>query len=157
MKRYQMYIGGEWVDATSGETTTVIDPSTEAAIATVPRAGRADVDRAVGAARAAFDGWASTSPAGRAALLWKLADVLEARAAEIATLESQNAGKPIKLAQDGDIPFGIDNLRYFAGAARRLEGQSASEYSGAHTSIVRREPNALILEIGSGDYRFSVR
>jgi betaine-aldehyde dehydrogenase len=154
MERYQMYIGGEWVDAAGGETATVIDPSTEAAIATVPRAGRADVDRAVRAARAAFDGWASTSPGGRAALLWKLADVLEARAAAIAALESQNAGKPIKLAQDGDIPFGIDNLRYFAGAARRLEGQSASEYSGTHTSIIRREPVGVVASIAPWNYPF---
>lgn len=154
MTRYQMFIGGEWVDAAGGATTAVIDPSTEETIGTVPQAGRKDVDRAVAAARAAFEGWAGTTPGGRAALLWKMADLLEARAEQIAALESRNAGKPIKLAQDGDIPFGIDNLRYFAGAARRLEGQSASEYSSAHTSIIRREPVGVVASIAPWNYPF---
>ena len=154
MTRYQMYIGGQWVDAAGGQTTAVIDPSSEETIATVPLAGPKDVDRAVTAARDAFEGWAGMSPGGRAALLWKMADLLEARAEQIAALESRNAGKPIKLAQDSDIPFGIDNIRYFAGAARRLEGQSASEYSSAHTSIVRREPIGVVASIAPWNYPF---
>ncbi len=154
MTQYRMFINGAWVDAAGGETTRVIDPSTEETIATVPEAGRADVDRAVGGARDAFEGWATTSPGARAAVLWKMADLLETRAGEIAALESRNAGKPIKLAADGDIPFGIDNLRYFAGAARRLEGQSASEYSSAHTSIIRREPVGVVGSIAPWNYPF---
>jgi betaine-aldehyde dehydrogenase len=154
VKRYQMLIGGQWVDAASGRTTSVVDPSTEEPIATVPQAGPHDVDRAVAAARDAFPAWAATSPGGRAALLWKLADLLEAQAGEIAALESRNAGKPIKLAADSDVPFGIDNLRYFAGAARRLEGQSASEYSPAHTSIIRREPVGVVASIAPWNYPF---
>ncbi len=154
MTRYQMYIGGQWVDAAGGQTTAVVDPSTEEVIAVVPQAGATDVDRAVAAARDAFPGWAGTSPGGRAALLWKLADLLEARAEQIAALESRNAGKPIKLATDSDVPFGIDNLRYFAGAARRLEGQSASEYSSAHTSIIRREPVGVVASIAPWNYPF---
>lgn len=154
MDRYQMFIGGTWGDAAGGETTPVIDPSTEETIATVPRAAAVDVDRAVAAARDAFDGWASTSPGARAALLWKMADLLESRAEALAALESRNAGKPIKLAQDSDIPFGIDNLRYFAAAARRLEGQSAAEYSGAHTSIIRREPVGVVASIVPWNYPF---
>jgi len=154
MTRCKMYIGGQWVDAASGQTTAVIDPSTEETIATVPLAGPKDVDRAVAAARDAFEGWAGMSPGGRAALLWKMADLLEARAEQIAALESRNAGKPIKLAQDSDIPFAIDNIRYFAGAARRLEGQSASEYSSAHTSIIRREPIGVVASIAPWNYPF---
>ncbi len=156
MTRYQMYIGGQWVDAAGGQTTAVVDPSTEEVIAVVPQAGARDVDRAVAAARDAFPGWAGTSPGGRAALLWKLADLLEARAEGIAALESRNAGKPIKLAMDSDVPFGIDNLRYFAGAARRLEGQGASEYSSAHTSIIRREPIGVVASIAPWNYPFMV-
>ena len=154
MTRCKMYIGGQWVDAASGQTTAVIDPSTEETIATVPLAGPKDVDRAVAAARDAFEGWAGMNPGGRAALLWKMADLLEARAEQIAALESRNAGKPIKLAQDSDIPFAIDNIRYFAGAARRLEGQSASEYSSAHTSIIRREPVGVVASIAPWNYPF---
>ena len=154
MTRCKMYIGGQWVDAASGQTTAVIDPSSEETIATVPLAGPKDVDRAVAAARDAFEGWAGMSPGGRAALLWKMADLLEARAEQIAALESRNAGKPIKLAQDSDIPFAIDNIRYFAGAARRLEGQSASEYSSAHTSIIRREPVGVVASIAPWNYPF---
>jgi betaine-aldehyde dehydrogenase len=149
-----MFIGGHWVDAAGGRTTPVLDPSTEEPIATVPQAGPQDVDRAVAAAQDAFPGWAATSPGGRAALLWKLADLLEAQAGEIAALESRNAGKPIKLAADSDVPFGIDNLRYFAGAARRLEGQGASEYSPAHTSIIRREPLGVVASIAPWNYPF---
>lgn len=154
MTRYQMFVGGEWADAASGQTAEVIDPSTEEAIASVPRAGHADVERAVAAARGAFDAWAGLSPGGRAALLWKTADLLEARAGEIATLESRNAGKPIKLAQDSDIPFAIDNVRYFAGIARRLEGQGAAEYSSSHTSIIRREPVGVVASISPWNYPF---
>jgi len=150
----QMFIGGKWVDAADGKTTKVIDPSTEEPIGTVPIAGPEDVDRAVAAAREAFEAWSAASPGTRATVLWRMADLLEARAEQISTLESRNAGKPIKLAQDSDIPFGIDNLRYFAGAARRLEGQSASEYSSAHTSIVRREPIGVVGSIAPWNYPF---
>src|SRR2546426_402828 len=152
MEKYQMFIGGRWVNAASEETTQVIDPSTEEDIATVPRAGAEDVNRAAAAAKDAFEAWSRTTPSARASYLWKTADLLESRAGEIAALESRNTGKPVKLAADSDIPFSLDNLRYFAGAARHLEGQGASEYSSLHTSIIRREPLGVVASIAPWNY-----
>ena len=154
MEKYQMFIGGRWVNAASEETTQVIDPSTEEDIATVPRAGAEDVNRAAAAAKDAFEAWSRTTPSARASYLWKTADLLESRAGEIAALESRNTGKPVKLAADSDIPFSLDNLRYFAGAARHLEGQGASEYSSLHTSIIRREPLGVVASIAPWNYPF---
>ena len=154
MMRYEMFIGGAWVEAAAEARTNVIDPSTEEVIASVPTAGKEDVNRAVAAAQRAFADWSQRSPGERAAFLWKMADALEGRAEEISRVESRNAGKPIKLAQDGDVPFALDNLRYFAGAARRLEGQGAAEYSTAHTSIIRREPLGVVASISPWNYPF---
>lgn len=154
MQRHQMFIGGRWVDAAGEATAQIIDPSTEEGIATVPKAGPEDARRAVAEARAAFEDWSKTTPSARASHLWKMADLLESRAGEIAAMESRNAGKPIKLTADSDVPFSIDNLRYFAGAARHLEGQGASEYSSLHTSIIRREPLGVVASIAPWNYPF---
>jgi 1-pyrroline dehydrogenase len=140
---YQAFIGGGWVDAASGETMEVINPATGETIAEVPRSGAEDVDRAVAAAKAALGDWLDATPADRSTLLHTLADVIEENAEELAQLESQNVGKPIGAARE-EMPFAADNLRFFAGAARNLEGRSAGEYIKGYTSIIRREPLGIV-------------
>src|SRR6476469_4703919 len=154
METHQLFINGEWVAPASGESMAVLNPATEEPLARVAAAGAADVDRAVQAARNAFESgvWSEISAGERAAALYKLADRLEAATAELAALESQNAGKPIKLARDSDVWFLIDNVRFFAGAARHLEGRGAGEYNGAHMSIIRREPLGVVGSITPWNY-----
>src|SRR5260221_10275477 len=115
-----------------------------------------DVERAVAAAREAFDDgrWSGLTHGTRASILEKLATTIEAHAAELAELESQDTGKPIKLGRDSDLPFSIDNLHFFAGAARQLAGTAASEYSGGHTSIIRREPIGVVASLAPWNYPF---
>ena len=122
MSEYKLLINGELVDSSSGKTVDDIGPASGQSIAQVPESSVEDVNRAVNAARAAFDDgrWSGLAHGARAAILEKLATLLEAHAGELAELESQDAGKPIKLARDSDIPFAIDNLHFFAGAARHL-------------------------------------
>jgi 1-pyrroline dehydrogenase len=141
--RYEMFVGGERVGAAEGETEVVIDPSTGAGIAEVPKAGARDVDLAVAAAERAFDGWAETTPAERAAALLKLADRLEEEIETFAQLESANAGKPIKDARE-EIPFAVDCMRFFAGAARTMEGRAGGEYLKGYTSMIRRDPIGVV-------------
>src|SRR5712691_8876588 len=140
---YKTFIGGDWADAASGETMDVINPATGETIAEVPRCGAEDVDRAVGAASTALPAWLDATPKERSELLHKLADVLDANAEELAQLESLNVGKPLMASRD-EMPFSADNLRFFAGAARHLEGQSAGEYITGYTSIIRREPLGIV-------------
>jgi betaine-aldehyde dehydrogenase len=141
-----MYVGGKWVDSESGETFDVINPATERLLGSVPKGSRADAGAAIDAARAAFDNgiWSGKTPADRCSLLWKLADLVEKNADHLAEVESKNVGKTIKYSRDSDLPFIIDNLRFFAGCARMLEGKSAAEYSGLGTSIIRREPLGVV-------------
>jgi betaine-aldehyde dehydrogenase/aminobutyraldehyde dehydrogenase len=138
-----MYIDGEQVGGADGATEPVLNPATGAQIAAVPLGGADDVQRAVDAAERAFDTWSATTPSARAALLLQLADRLEDHAEEFAQLESVNVGKPITVARE-EIPFGVDNMRFFAGAARVLEGRAAGEYSATHTSIIRRDPLGVV-------------
>src|SRR5262249_15779028 len=122
------------------------------AIAEAPLSTAADVDRAVAAAKAAFDGWSTTTPGERALAMLKLADAIEEHAEELAELEADNAGKPINAFRDDGIPFMVDNLRLFGGAARCLEGKSAGEYVSGYTSIIRREPVGVIGQIAPWNY-----
>src|SRR6201987_5891925 len=140
---YKAFIGGEWADAASGQTMEVINPATGETIAEVPRCGAEDVDRAVEAAARALPAWLDATPKDRSELLHKLADVLEENAEELAQLESRNVGKPLMASRD-EMPFSADNLRFFAGAARNLEGKSAGEYIAGYTSIIRREPLGIV-------------
>ena len=144
-------VGGEWVDALDGQTMEVVNPSTGEVIAEVPRCSEADVDRAVEAARKAWDEWKDKTPKDRMELLLELADVMEEHADELWQLESQNVGKPASIAVD-EIPFSVDNLRFFAGAARNLEGKSAAEYVAGYTSIIRREPLGIVAGITPWNY-----
>jgi betaine-aldehyde dehydrogenase len=149
----QNFIDGEFVAAAEGATDAVVNPATGEEIAQVASSTQADVDRAVKAARAAFDaGWSTATPGERSLALLKIADAIEERADEIAQLEAANAGKPINAFRDDEIPFMVDNLRYFAGAARNLEGKAAGEYVEGYTSFVRREAVGVVGQIAPWNY-----
>jgi betaine-aldehyde dehydrogenase len=148
----QNYIDGEFVDSAEGETEPILNPATGAVIAQAPLSTATDVDRAAKAARAAFDGWAGSTPGERALALLRLADAIEEHADEISELEAANAGKPIAAFRDDEIPFMVDNLRFFAGAGRNLEGRAAGEYLSGYTSIIRREPIGVVGQIAPWNY-----
>ncbi|TQS41734.1 gamma-aminobutyraldehyde dehydrogenase [Cryptosporangium phraense] len=146
------YIAGQRARGTSGTPYDVIDPSTGETLESVELAGPADVDRAVAAATAAFDEWSRATPAERSGVLTKLASLLEADAEAIAETESRQAGKPIRLSTEFDVPGTIDNTAFFAGAARELAGKAAAEYSADHTSMVRREPIGVVGSVAPWNY-----
>jgi betaine-aldehyde dehydrogenase len=148
----QNFIDGEFVDPVDGQTEPVLNPATGEAIAQAPLSSAEDVERAVQAARRAFPGWSTSTPGERALALLKLADAIEEHADELSELESDNAGKPINAFHDDEIPFMVDNLRFFAGAARTLEGRSSGEYVSGYTSIIRREPVGVIGQITPWNY-----
>jgi betaine-aldehyde dehydrogenase/aminobutyraldehyde dehydrogenase len=147
----KQFIGGEWVESSSGETMEVLNPATGEVIAEVPRGTAEDVERAVAAAQKAWEEWRFKTPKDRMELLLKLADVIDENAEELARLESQNVGKPMAIARD-EMPFSADNLRFFAGAARNLEGKSAAEYVEGYTSLIRREPLGIVAGITPWNY-----
>jgi betaine-aldehyde dehydrogenase len=150
---FKNFIDGESVDAAEGRTDPVVNPATGEEIAQAPSSTQADVDRAVKAARAAFEGgWATSTPAERSLAILKLADALEERADEIAELESANAGKPIEAFKADEVPALVDNLRFFAGAARCMEGKATGEYLEGYTSMIRREPVGVIGQIAPWNY-----
>ena len=148
----QNFIDGKFVDPADGQTEPVLNPANGEAIAHAPLSSAEDVNRAVAAARRAFDGWSTTTPGERALAMLKLADAIEEHADEISELESDNAGKPINAFRDDEIPFMVDNLRFFAGAARCLEGRAAGEYMAGYTSIIRREAVGVIGQIAPWNY-----
>jgi aminobutyraldehyde dehydrogenase len=150
-ERYQMFIGGRKVDAAEGETEPIINPATGEVIAHVPQGSAQDVDRAVTAAEEAFEGWARFTPGERAMPLLRLADRIEEHAEELARLESQNVGKPMKIVRD-EMTFAADNMRFFAGAARTLEGRAAGEYLQGYTSMIRRDPLGVVGAIAPWNY-----
>src|SRR5436305_2830336 len=143
---YQVFIGGEFVDSASGETMEVIAPATGEVVASVPRCSAEDVGRAVAAAREAWPAWSEKTPKDRSELLHRMADVMDEHAEELAQLESLNVGKPLMASRD-EMPFSADNIRFFAGAARVLEGKSAGEYIEGYTSLIRREPLGIVAGI----------
>src|SRR6188472_212247 len=145
------FVGGKWVDAVEGGTMEVLNPATGETIAEVPRGTQADVDRAVEAAKQALPEWLETTPGERAEALLKLADAIDAHTEELAELESQNVGKPLGYARD-EMPVSADNIRFFAGAARVLEGKSAGEYMRGYTSMIRREPLGIVGGIAPWNY-----
>jgi len=151
VSKHQNFVGGEWVDAAGGETMEVVNPATGETIAEVPRASAEDVDRAVQAAKKALPEWLETTPGERAEMLLKLADALDEHADELAEIESRNVGKPLSYAKD-ELPVCSDNIRFFAGAARVLEGKSAGEYMRGYTSWLRREPIGIVGGIAPWNY-----
>jgi len=152
VKTLSNFIDGEFAEPLAGDTEPIVNPATGATIAYAPRSSAADVDRAVSAARAAFDGWSVTTPGERALALLRLADAIEEHADELAELESDNAGKPLQAVKDDEMPFMVDNLRFFAGAARCMEGKPAGEYLEGYTSIIRREPIGVVGQIAPWNY-----
>ena len=148
---YKNFVGGEWVDAVEGATMDVLNPATGEKIAEVPRGTQADVDRAVEAAKKALPEWLDSTPGERMEVLLKLADLLEENGDELERLESLNTGKPMAVVRE-ETPVSADNLRFFAGAARLLEGKSAGEYMKGYTSMVRREPLGIVGGITPWNY-----
>jgi betaine-aldehyde dehydrogenase len=148
----QNVINGEYVDSADGRTAPLVNPSTEEEFAEAPVSGHEDVDRAVRAAENAFETWRDSTPSERQLALLKLADALEQRADEFVRVESENTGKPIGLTASEEIPPSVDQLRFFAGAARVLEGKSAGEYLAGHTSFVRREPIGVVAQVTPWNY-----
>jgi betaine-aldehyde dehydrogenase len=138
------FINGTVRDSVSGQRADIIDPSNGSTVATVTLADSDDVKLAVQAARDAFPSWSGATPGERSNLLTRFASVLEGRAEEIAQLESRQAGKPIRLTREFDVPGTIDNVAFFAGAARNLEGKATGEYSADHTSSIRREAIGVV-------------
>ncbi len=148
----QNLVGGTASDAADGATIDLVDPSTGEVFATSPRSGAADVDAACQAAAQAFDSWRDTTPGERQKALLKLADLVEEHADELVALESENTGKPIGLTSDEEIPPMVDQIRFFAGAARVLDGLSAGEYMAGHTSWIRREPVGVCAQVTPWNY-----
>jgi betaine-aldehyde dehydrogenase len=140
MRTLSNFIGGEYVDAEDGPLAPLINPSTGEPFAEAPVSGAADVDRALKVAAEAFTSWRRTTPSERSLALIRIADAIEARAEDIVRAESENTGKPFGLTMDEEIPPAVDQIRFFAGAARHLQGLSAGEYMAGHTSFIRREP-----------------
>ncbi|MFJ5550417.1 gamma-aminobutyraldehyde dehydrogenase [Streptomyces sp. NPDC093225] len=152
LRRLRNYIGGEFRDAADGRTTEVVNPATGEVYATAPLSGQADVDAAMAAAEAAFPGWRDTTPSERQKALLKIADAIEARADELVAAESENTGKPLGLTASEELPPMVDQIRFFAGAARMLEGRSAGEYMDGMTSIIRREPVGVCAQVAPWNY-----
>jgi aminobutyraldehyde dehydrogenase len=151
VSQHKNFVGGEWIDSAGGETMEVVNPSTGEVIAEVARSTAEDADRAVQAAKTALAEWLETTPGERAELLFKLADLIDENADELAALESKNVGKPLSYAKD-ELPVAADNIRFFAGAARVLEGRAAGEYMRGYTSMLRREPIGVVAGIAPWNY-----
>jgi len=151
VSQHKNFVGGEWVDAIEGGTMEVLNPATGEVIAEVPSGTQADVDRAVEAAKKALPEWLETTPQERSEALLKLAAAIDDNTEELAELESQNVGKPLGYARD-EMPVSADNIRFFAGAARVLEGKSAGEYMKGYTSMIRREPLGIVGGIAPWNY-----
>ncbi|HQV95688.1 MAG TPA: gamma-aminobutyraldehyde dehydrogenase [Anaerolineales bacterium] len=154
---HKLWIDGKWEDTKGGKMMSIEDPTTGKEIAQVVDASREDVDRAVQAAKRAFyDGrWSKKTPSERSKILWKLADVIEANSEAIAKLESENTGKPYAyVSLGGDIPFAVDNLRFFASAARDTHGSHAGEFMTGYTSMYRREPVGVVGQVAPWNYPF---
>ena len=146
------FINGEWVPAADGRTLDVTNPATGQVYLNSPLSGAEDVDRAYRAAATAFESWRKSTPAERQLALLRFADAIEARAEELIAVESENTGKPLGLTRSEEVPPMVDQLRFFAGAARVLEGKSAGEYLTGHTSYVRREPVGVCGQVASWNY-----
>jgi 1-pyrroline dehydrogenase len=153
LKRHQLFIGGKWADSSGGDDQEIINPATGKVFAHVPKGTAEDVDRAVAAAKKAYDEvWFDTTPRERSEMLLKLADTILEHGKELAALESENVGKPLATTLSEEIPPTADCFRFFAGAARILEGKSAGEYMKGFTSIIRRESLGVVGSIAPWNY-----
>jgi betaine-aldehyde dehydrogenase len=145
-------IGGELRDAADGQRMDLIDPSTGKVFGTAPRSGAQDVETACQAAANAFPAWRDATPAERSLALLRIADAIESRGEELVRLECENTGKPFQLTMEEELPPMVDQIRFFAGAARVLEGRSAGEYMAGHTSFIRREPIGVCAQVTPWNY-----
>lgn len=152
MSVLQNYINGEFVASTSTETIDIVNPVDESVVAVSPVSTAADVDSAMEAAAAAFPGWSQTTPSERQKALLKFADAIEAASDELVAAQARNTGQPEDQIADEEVTVGADQVRFFAGAARMLEGKSAGEYMTGHTSFVRREPVGVIGQVTPWNY-----
>ena len=153
LRKHEMFIGGEWTPGAGGDAQEIVNPATGKVIAHVPKGTQEDVDRAVKAAREAFDGgWSDTTPRTRSEMLLKLADAIEAAGDELSRIESENVGKPLAVMRSEEIPPTVDCFRFFAGAARTLEGRATGEYMQGFTSMLRREPIGVVGSIAPWNY-----
>jgi betaine-aldehyde dehydrogenase len=146
------FVGGEYRAAQGGRTSEVVDPSTGQAYLRAPVSGAADVDGALRVAAEAFETWRDTTPAERSLALLRFADAIEARTEDLVEAESRNTGKPVAMTRSDEVPPLADELRFFAGAARILDGKSAGEYLRGHTSMIRREPVGVCAQVAPWNY-----
>ena len=149
---FKNVINGELVDSVSGETYDIVDPTTGGVYAQAPKSGAEDIDRAYAAAAAAFETWGQTTPQDRGNALLKIAQAIEDRVEEINAVECKDTGKPLGLTMSEEMPYASDHFKFFAGAARLLEGRSAGEYMADHTSWVRREPVGVVGQVTPWNY-----
>jgi betaine-aldehyde dehydrogenase len=154
VRRLQNFIGGAYVDAQDGPTAPLINPSTGEPFAEAPVSGEADVNRALQVAAEAFTSWRRTTPSERSLALFRIADAIAARGEELVAAECENTGKPFQLTMDEELPPAMDHIRFFAGAARHLQGLAAAEYMAGHTSFVRREPIGVCGAVTPWNYPF---
>lgn len=152
MKSFKNFVNGEWVEAKDGRTSPVIDPSTGQHYADAALSGPADVDAAMAAADAAFEGWSNATPSERSLALIRIADAIEAAGDELMALECENTGKPYDVHRGEEIGPMVDQIRFFAGAARHLEGKAAGEYMANMTSFIRREPVGVCAQVAPWNY-----
>jgi betaine-aldehyde dehydrogenase len=152
MASLRNFVNGKHADTREGRTSDVLDPSTGEVYAQAPVSGPEDVDEALRAAADAFPGWRDSTPAERSLALLRLADAIEARADDLAEVECKNTGKPVALTKSEELPPCADQIRFFAGAARLLEGRSAGEYMRDHTSMIRREPIGVCAQVTPWNY-----
>lgn len=152
LRTLRNFIDGKFVDAADGRTLNVVDPATGEVYATSPLSREADIDAAMQAAANAFESWSETTPSERQLALLKIADAVEKRADDLVAAECRNTGKPRGLTASEEIPPMVDQIRFFAGAARLLEGKSAGEYMAGHTSFVRREPVGVCAQVAPWNY-----
>jgi betaine-aldehyde dehydrogenase len=146
MKALRNFVNGQAVDARDGATTAVVNPVTGEKYAEAPLSGPADIDAA------AFDGWRDATPSVRSLALFRIADAVEARADELIAAEVENTGKPVALTRSEEVPPMVDQIRFFAAAARNLEGRSAGEYMANMTSMIRREPVGVCAQVAPWNY-----
>jgi betaine-aldehyde dehydrogenase len=151
-KKLQNFVGGEYVDASDGRSSDLINPATGEVFASAPVSSQADIDRAFEVASRAFETWRDTTPSERQLALLRIADAIEERAEELVRAESENTGKPFGLTMEEEIPAGVDQIRFFAGAARCLDGKSAGEYLEGYTSFIRREPVGVCAQVTPWNY-----
>ena len=152
MKKFRNFIDGKHVDSASGDTLDIINPATGKVYATSPNSKQADIDTAMNAAQRGFETWKESTPSERSLALFRIADAIEARKDEFIAMEVENCGKPVAITTSEEIPPMVDQIRFFAGAARMLEGKSAGEYMKGFTSMIRREPVGVCAQVAPWNY-----